>query len=148
MAMPVEFRKFTPRNSRDDLTRRLEQAPEAHAEALLSAYDLLQKMHEKGLIDIANGLLSAGDTVVDRAVDVASSRQAVTALRVALMFSNLLVSLDPDKIHALLTTSDAEPPSLLTIGKQAMSADARMGMGAALGLLSVFGEALRKQKSS
>ena len=57
MAMPVEFREFTPRNSRNDLMRRLEQAPEEHAEALLAAYDLLQRMHEKGLVDIASGLV-------------------------------------------------------------------------------------------
>ncbi len=47
--------------------RKLEQAPEEHAEALLSAYDLLQRMHEKGLIELASGLLSASETVVDRA---------------------------------------------------------------------------------
>ena len=64
MAMPVSFREFTPRNSRDDLLRRLEQAPAEHVEALLAAYDLLERLHETGLLDTANGLLSAGETVV------------------------------------------------------------------------------------
>ena len=57
MAIAVEFREFTPKNSRNDLIRRLEVAPEKHAEAILAAYELLQRLHEKGLIDIANGLL-------------------------------------------------------------------------------------------
>jgi uncharacterized protein YjgD (DUF1641 family) len=148
MATPVEFRTFTPRNSRDDLMRRLEQAPEEHAEALLSAYDLLQRMHEKGLIDVANGLLSASETVVDRAVDVVSSKQAVTALRVVLMMSNLLNSLDPNRLHALLSPSESKAPSLWTIAKETMSPDARRGMAAAVGLLSVFGAALREQESA
>jgi uncharacterized protein YjgD (DUF1641 family) len=147
MAMPVEFREFTPKNSRDDLIRRLQQAPEEHAEALLSAYELLQRMHEKGLLDVANGLLSASETVVDRAVDVVSSRQAVTALRVALMFSNLLDSLDPDRMHALLTPSASKAPSLWALGKRALGENARLGMAAALGLLEVFGAALRKTKT-
>ena len=148
MAAPVEFRKFTPRNSRDDLIRRLEQAPEAQAEALLSAYDLLQRMHEKGLIDVANGLLSASETVVDRVVDVVSSKQAVSALRVVLMMSNLLNSLDPNRLHALLSPSENKAPSLWRIAKETMSPDARRGMAAAVGLLSVFGAALHEQESA
>ena len=83
MAMPVEFREFTPKDSRNDLARRLEQAPHQHAEAILATYELLERMHETGLIDMANGLLSARDTVVERATDVVSSRRAVTALRLA-----------------------------------------------------------------
>ena len=98
MAIAVDFREFTPRNSRDDLIRRVEQAPVEHAEAVLAAYDLLQRLHEKGVIDLLNGLLSAGDTVVERAVDVVSSKEMVTALRIALIFSNLLSSIDPDKL--------------------------------------------------
>jgi uncharacterized protein YjgD (DUF1641 family) len=148
MAMPVEYREFTPKNSRNDLIRRLEQAPEEHAEALLSAYDLLQRLHEKGLIDVANGLLSASDTVVDRAVDVVSSKQAVTALRLVLMFSNLLNSLDPDRMHALLTPSEDRPPSLWKIAKGAIGEDARRGMAAAVGLLNVLGAALGGQKTT
>lgn len=148
MATPVEFRRFTPRNSRDDLIRRLEQAPEEHAEALLCAYDLLQRMHEKGLIDVANGLLSASETVVDRVVDVVSSKQAVTALRVVLMMSNLLNSLDPDRLHALFSPSESRAPSLWTVAKEAMTPDARRGMAAAVGFLSVFGAALGEQENA
>jgi uncharacterized protein YjgD (DUF1641 family) len=145
MATPVEFREFTPRNSRNDLMRRLEQAPEEHAEALLSAYDLLQRMHEKGLIDIASGLLSASETVIDKAADVASSTEVVSALRVVLMFTNLLKTLDTERMHVLLAGSQSEPPSLFALGRQAMSKDARRGMATAVGLLNVFGAALRKQ---
>src|SRR5215469_15145918 len=146
MAMPVEIREFTPQNSRNDLIRRLEQAPEQHAEALLSAYDLLQRMHEKGLIDIANGLLSASETVIDRAVDVVSSKQVVTPLRLVLMFSNLINKLDPDRIAVLLSAPEGKPPSLWTIGKDAMSEDARLGLATAVGLLKIFGSCLRQHR--
>ncbi len=148
MAIAVEFREFTPRNSRDDLIRRVEQAPVEHAEAVLAAYDLLQRLHKKGVIDLLNGLLSAGDTVVERAVDVVSSTEMITALRIALIFSNLLSSIDPDKLHAVISNAGKEPPSLLAIGKQAASKDARRGMAAAVGLLSVLGEALNAPKAA
>jgi uncharacterized protein YjgD (DUF1641 family) len=147
MAVAVDFREFTPRNSREDLIRKVEQAPVAHAEAVLAAYDLLQRLHEKGMIDLLSGLLSAGDTVVERIVDVISSREMVTALRIALIFSNLLSSIDPHKLHAVISNGGKDAPSLLAIGKQAVSKDARRGMAAAVGLLNVFGEALNAQQA-
>jgi uncharacterized protein YjgD (DUF1641 family) len=142
MATAVSFREFTPQNSRDDLRRKLEEAPDAHIEAILSAYDLLQATHDKGLLDLAKGALSAGGTLVDRATDVISSKPAVTGLRLALILSNLLAVLDADRIHALLTPSATNPPSLLTIGRRMMSSDARRGLAVAAGFLNVLGAAL------
>jgi uncharacterized protein YjgD (DUF1641 family) len=147
MAKLVDFRTFTPKDSREDLVRRIQEAPNEHAEALLAGYDLLQRLHEKGIIDLVNGLLSAGDTVVERVVDVISSKETVIALRIALIFSNLLSSIDPDKLHAVMSNAGRDAPSLLAIGKQATSKDARRGMAAAVGLLNVFGAALGKQQS-
>jgi uncharacterized protein YjgD (DUF1641 family) len=142
MAVAVNFRDFTPQNSRDDLVRRINQAPVEHAEAVLAAYDLLQRLYEKGMIDLFNGLLSASDTVIDRMADVVSSKEAISALRVALIVGRLLTSIDPDKLSAVLSNVSKETPSLLSIGKQATSKDARRGMATAVGLLNVFGEAL------
>ena len=147
MAVAVDFREFKPVDSRGDLIRRVEQAPIEHAEAVLAAYDLLQRLHQKGLLDLLNGLLSAGDTVVNHVVDVVSSKEMVTALRIGLVFSNLLSSIDADALHAVLAGAGKEAPSLLTLGKQAASKDARRGMAAAVGLLNVFGAALSKQQS-
>lgn len=145
MAIAVSFREFTPNNSRTDLIRKVEQAPVEHAEAVLAAYDLLQRMHEKGLIDLLNGLLSAGDTVVERVVDLISSREMVTALRMALMLGNLLNSIDPDELHTVISNAGKETPSLFAIGKQAASKDARRGMAAAVSLLELLGKALHSQ---
>jgi len=145
MAIAVTFREFTPNNSRTDLIRKVEQAPVEHAEAVLAAYDLLQRMHEKGLIDLLNGLLSAGDTVVERVVDLISSREMVTALRMALMLGNLPNSIDPDELHTVISNAGKETPSLFAIGKQAASKDARRGMAAAVSLLELLGKALHSQ---
>jgi uncharacterized protein YjgD (DUF1641 family) len=147
MAVAVDFREFKPFDSREDLVRRVEQAPVEHAEAILAGYDLLQKLHEKGLLDLVNGLLSASDTVVNHIVDVVSSKEMVTALRIGLMFTNLLSSIDPDELHSVIAGVDSRTPSLLDIGKQAMSKDARRGIATAVGLLNVFGAALNKQQA-
>src|ERR1700738_5185023 len=104
MTVAVDFREFTPVDSRGDLIRRVEQAPSEHAEAVLAAYDLLQRLHEKGLLDLLNGLLSARDTVVNH---------VVTALRIGLTFSNLLTLIDADALHAMIAEAGKETPSLL-----------------------------------
>lgn len=146
MAKAVDFREFTPRNSRDDLIRRVEQAPIEHAEAVLATYDLLQRLYEKGVIDLFNGLLSAGDEVVERATDVVSSKEAVTGLRLALILGNLMTSIDPEKVQIALSAAEhKEPPSLMSIVKQASSKDARRGMATAVGLLNVLGAALNAE---
>jgi uncharacterized protein YjgD (DUF1641 family) len=147
MAVAVDFREFTPQNSRNDLIRRVEQAPVEHAEAVLAAYDLLERLHEKGMIELLNGVLAAGDTVVERVVDLISSREMITALRMVLMLSNLMNSINPDELHAVISNADKETPSLFAIGKQAASKDARRGMAAAVSLLELLGKALLSQQS-
>lgn len=147
MAVAVDFREFRPVDSRGDLIRRVEQAPIEHAEAVLAAYDLLQRTHQKGLIDLLNGLLSAGDTVIKHVVDVVSSKEMVTALRIGLIFGNVLSLIDADALHATIADSGGEAPSLLALGKLAVSKDARRGLATAVGLLNVFGAALGKQQT-
>lgn len=144
MAVAVNFRTFKPDNSREDLVRRIEKAPIEHAQAVLAAYELLEQLHDKGILDIITGLLNAGDTVIDHVARLISSKEALTALRVALIFSSLLSTIDADKLHAVMADAGKKPPSLLAMGKMAMSADSRRAMATGLGLLNVFGEALEQ----
>ena len=145
MAVAVDFRQFQPVDSREDLIRRVQQAPVEHAEAVLAAYDVLQKLHEKDILKLVSGLLSAGDTVVNHVVGLISSPEAITALRTLLLFGNLLKSIDPDKLHAALHDSEKKEVSLLSLGKQATSKDARRAMATGVALLNLMGEALDKQ---
>jgi uncharacterized protein YjgD (DUF1641 family) len=148
MAVAVDFRKFRPVDARNDLIRRVEQAPVEHAEAILSAYELLQQLHEKGMLNLLTGVLSAGETVVNHVVGVISSKEMVNMLRMGLIFSNLLSSIDPDKLSSVIAQAGKEPPSLLAIGRQATSKEARRAIGVALGLLNVVGGALEKPQAA
>jgi uncharacterized protein YjgD (DUF1641 family) len=98
MAVAVDFRSFTPVDARVDLIKKVEGAPVEHAEAVLAAYELLQQLHEKGILELLTGLLTAGETVVNHVVGIISSPQAVTATRLGLMMVNMLGSIDADKI--------------------------------------------------
>lgn len=144
MAKAVEFRHFKPANSRDDLIRRIEAAPEEHADAILEAYDLLESLHQKGILSALNGALRASDTVIDKVTDAVSSKEAVNAVRIGLLLGNLLSSVDVDRVHTLLTSPEKKSPSLLSLVGQMNNEDVRRGMSVGLSLLGVFGASLAR----
>jgi uncharacterized protein YjgD (DUF1641 family) len=142
MAVAVEFRKYTPPDSRLDLVRRIESAPREHAEAVLEAYDVLQRLHETGALALVNGLLSAEDTVIAKVSDVVSSKQAVTALRMALALGGVLTSIDAESVHAAVTEAKTRTPSLWKLLRTACSKEVRQAAGLGLALARIFGTAL------
>jgi uncharacterized protein YjgD (DUF1641 family) len=124
----------------------VEQAPAEHAQAVLAAYDILERLHEKGVLDILHGLLSAGETVVNQVVNVVSSKDTVSTLRMGLIFFNLVKEIDPDQLSAAIGNGCDKPPSMLAIVRKLMSADARRGMATAVTLMNVLGAALERAK--
>ncbi|MCC6165495.1 MAG: DUF1641 domain-containing protein [Acidobacteria bacterium] len=147
MARAVDFREYTPRDSRDDLIRRIEQAPAEHAEALLAAWDLLQQLHDKGVLDVLTGALSARDAIVDRLTRLLALEDGVTTLRTLLIAGKLVSAIDPARLEAALSASARdEPPSLLALTRKAASTDARRGLAATVALLEVLGGALAKEQ--
>jgi uncharacterized protein YjgD (DUF1641 family) len=145
MAVAVDFRRYTPADAHIDLIKKLKSAPLEHGEAILQAYELLQQLHEKGFLELLTGVLTGGEAVLNHVVGLISSPTAITATRLGLMMVNLLGSIDADKISTALAAGSKEPPSLLSMGKQATSKEARRAMAVGLGLLTAFGEALEKQ---
>ena len=143
MAQAVEFRKFTPENSRGDLARLIREAPTDHAGAILAAFELLEKLHDAGLLSLASGLISAGNTIIDRVADVADSPQAVVALRAGLIFGSILNTLDADELHKAVQveTNDA---SLFRILKGLTTKESRQVAMIGVNLLNVIGKALSK----
>jgi uncharacterized protein YjgD (DUF1641 family) len=125
-----------------DLVRRIESAPREHAEAILEAYDVLQRLHDTGALALVNGLLSAEDTVIARVTDVVSSKQAVTALRMAMILGNVLTSIDADRVHAAVVEAETRTPSLWKLLRAACSKEVRRAAGLGLSLAQIFGTSL------
>ncbi len=80
MAQPIAFHT-TPRDPREVLRARLERAPADHAEAVLAAYEVLQQLHARGILDIVRSGLAAGDEMLDKVVDSADTPEAIRAIR-------------------------------------------------------------------
>ena len=70
MAQPIPL-QLPPRDPREELRKRLDQAPIAHAEALLDSYELLQQLRDHGIFELLRGALSASDKLIETAVDAA-----------------------------------------------------------------------------
>jgi uncharacterized protein YjgD (DUF1641 family) len=152
MAMPVPLKRITQPDPREELLKRIREAPIAHADAVLSAYDLLQRLHDTGTLDVLRGALGAGDALVEHVVSLLTAPESVTALRNLILLGKLLGGMNPDILHAVVDglpqvtaqTPAAEPPTLFALGRRATSADARRGMAAAVSVLEVLGRGLEK----
>jgi hypothetical protein len=146
MAQAVEFRKFTPENSREDLARRIREAPTEHADALLAAFALLQKLHDAGLLSLASGLISAGNTIIDHLADVVDSPQALAALRATLILGSILNTLDADELHKAMQIEEKDA-SLLRLFRGLTSKETRLVAAMGVNLMNVIGKALAKPET-
>src|ERR1700757_203130 len=95
MARPIPL-EIPPRNPRAELRSRLEQAPEEHAEAVLAAYEVLQELHNRGVLEIMRGALAASDEILEKVVDNARTPEAIRAIRNLLFWRHILGSIEPE----------------------------------------------------
>jgi uncharacterized protein YjgD (DUF1641 family) len=145
MSQPISF-KGRRRDFREELRVRLEQAPADHAEAILAGYEVLQGLHDRGVLELLRGVLGGGDRILEIAVEAAKTPEAIRGIRNLIIMLKLAGATDPDQLHAALDVGHKQAPSLWEIGKRARTDDARRGMKAAVALLGILGAALNKEQ--
>ena len=145
MSQPISF-KTRRRDFREELRVRLEHAPADHAEAILASYEVLQGLHDRGVLELLRGVLGGGDRILEIAVEAAKTPEAIHGIRNLIIMLKLAGSIDPDQLHAALDVGHKKAPSLWEIGKRARTDDARRGMETAVALLGIFGAALNKEQ--
>ena len=152
MANPIAFQPKIA-DPKVNLQRRLEAAPEEHAEALLVVWDLLQAAHDQGLLDTAHGLVTAKDTIFGKLAEAAKGPEGVAAIRNGIALLQVLASLDPevlDRMVRAMTAASKEhqaevaPPSLWQIAKRAMSEDSRQALSLMTLVVQSVGKGLRR----
>jgi hypothetical protein len=130
MSEPIPF-KARSRDFREELRVRLERAPADHAEAILDSYEVLQGLHDKGVLELLRGTLGGGDRVLEIAIEAAKTPQAIRGIRNLIIMLKLAGSIDPNQLHTALYGGDKQD-------------DACRGMKAAVALLGIFGAALKQ----
>jgi uncharacterized protein YjgD (DUF1641 family) len=151
MAQPIPFHA-PPFDGREALHVKIEHAPDKHAEAILAAYDLLQVLHDRGILDTATSALKAGDEVLGTIVDNVNTPAAIRALRNLLFWQKILGSLEPSWFKGLFqaipdglaraTAERDEPVRLWTVVRRMLSKDSLRGLTAAVDFLESFGRHL------
>jgi uncharacterized protein YjgD (DUF1641 family) len=156
MAQPIPL-EVTPRNPRAELRSRLEQAPEEHAEAVLAAYEVLQQLHERGVLEVMRGALAARDDILGKLVDNAKTPEAIRAIRNLLFWRRILGSIEPELFQGIFqaipegiaqaTAERDRPVRIFGLLRRAMSRDSLRGLAAALDFLQAFGRHLGSSAS-
>jgi len=151
MAQPIPL-DLSPRDPRAELQARLQNAPVEHAEALLSAYEVLQALHDRGLLEMARGALGSSDKMLTSFVELANTPESLRGIRNLIILAKTLGTIEPELVEgfarslpeALARTraSDADPPGFWEILKQFRSRNFRRGLVLVNSMLEAFGKNL------
>jgi uncharacterized protein YjgD (DUF1641 family) len=150
MARPISL-ELPPRDPRQELRKRLEEAPVEHAEALLDSYELLQQLHEHGVFQLLRGALGASDKLIETTVDAAKSDESVRAMRNAMILGKMLASINPEVLQCVAVAAGetlgcyqkpiVEPPGLFSLLNQFRHKELRRSIA----LINRFLESLGNQ---
>jgi uncharacterized protein YjgD (DUF1641 family) len=156
MAQPIALH-IAPRDPQRELNVRLEQAPTKHAEAMLAAYEVLQGMHDHGVLELMRGTLGGSDKILGQVVTVGSGPEAIRAARNLLLLVRALGEIEPALLSDLtravpkaLFQANAEenkPPGLFKLLSTFWNKDFRRGLAAVNDLLVAFGKNLSGRTS-
>jgi uncharacterized protein YjgD (DUF1641 family) len=148
MARPISL-ELPPRDPREELRKRLEQAPVEHAEALLDSWELLQQLHDHGVLELLRGALGASNKLIETAVDAAKSDESVRAIRNAVILSKMLGSIDPEVLQGIAVAVTetmgsyekpaAEPPGIFSLLIQFRRKEVRRSIALANKFLGALG---------
>jgi uncharacterized protein YjgD (DUF1641 family) len=152
VANPIAFQPKVA-DPRINLQRRLEAAPEEHAEALLVLWDLLQAAHDEGLLDTAHGLVTAKDTILGKLAEGAKGPEGVAAIRNGIALAKILAAVDPDVLDTLASAMETaarehhreeKVPSLWELMRRMTTEESRRGFSFMTLVVSSVGKALKR----
>src|SRR5580658_10461185 len=156
MAKPIPL-EFPARDPRAELQNRLQNAPAEHAEALLAAYEVLQGLHDRGVLDLMRGALGSGDKVLEIAVAAAQSPASIRGIRNLLLVINTLGAIEPELLKTFMQIipetlqtmiKNPEPPGLWRLIQDFLwNQEFRRGMAALNTFLEVLGRNLPGEKN-
>jgi uncharacterized protein YjgD (DUF1641 family) len=146
MAKPIPL-DLPPRDPREELRAKLEQAPLEHAEAVLAGFKVLQALHDQGALDVLRGVLGGSDKIFEIIVETSKSPEVTRGIQNFLLLTKLFASIPPEVLTNLVNAvaaasnrSDTDPPpgTLQLLGKL-RNEESRRAIAVALDLLESLG---------
>jgi uncharacterized protein YjgD (DUF1641 family) len=154
MAAPILL-NLPPRDPREVLYQRLENAPNEHAEALLSTYDILQGLYDNGLLELVKGVLGSSEKVLQILVDTANTPEVIRGIRNLMVLAKIADALQPEMLEglaravpdALARAKTDKPLGPIGLAGKALNSDTRRALTVLTTLLESLGKSLGPAKS-
>ncbi|MCU1261845.1 MAG: hypothetical protein JWO80_4730 [Bryobacterales bacterium] len=148
MAQPITFRPI--QNGAAPIGAGLPAAAGEHADAVQSAYELLQLLHDRGVLDLLRGLLGAGDQLIDTLVEAVDTPESIRAIRNLLVLTKVLGSIPPETLTGLVQAAtegavrekSRKAPGFFELFRRLRSEDSRRALGVTLDLVESVGKSL------
>ena len=149
MARPIAA-DLPKRDPQEELRSQLERAPAEHAEALLAGLEVLQGLHDRGVLELLRGVLGGGDKILEIAIEAAKTPEAIRVIRNLLIMIKIFGAVDPELLMKLAdAASDAfvdeskaqesKPPGLWAILRIFRSPNLRRGLAVMSSELEAWG---------
>ena len=147
MAQPIPL-TLVPKGV--DPAERLTEALDKHTEAILSALELLQLLHDRGVLDLLRGLVGAGDQLVGILTAAAGTPESLRGMRNFILLTKFFASIPPDVLNSLVRAASEgaerekaqRAPGVLQLLRRAGSENSRHAIAVTLDLLESVGKAL------
>jgi uncharacterized protein YjgD (DUF1641 family) len=148
MAQPIAF--HAPAKPAPANMERLRNAPAEHAEAFLSGYELLQLLHDRGVLNLLRGLVGGGDQLIGTIAAAVDTPESIRAIRNFLLITKFFANIPPGVLISLVDTVSAgaerekthKAPGLLSLLLRLRNEDSRHAASVALDLLEGLGKGL------
>jgi len=151
MAQPIPL-ELPTRDPRAELQSRLLTAPVEHAEALLAAYEVLQGLHDRGVLELLRGTLGSGDKLLEIVVEAAKTPESIRGIRNFMILARILGAAEPELVEAfarslpeaiaLTKAYEAKPAGFWGILKKFKNRNFRRGLVLVNSMLEAFGRNL------
>jgi uncharacterized protein YjgD (DUF1641 family) len=133
-----------------DPAERLEDALDKHTDAIVSALELLQLLHDRGVLDLLRGLVGAGDQLVGILTAAAGTPESLRGMRNFILLTKFFASIPPDVLNSLVRAASEgaerekaqRAPGVLQLLRRAGSENSRHAIAVTLDLLESVGKAL------
>ena len=148
MAQPISL--LPPHQNGAGVDRHLSEAPQMHADAILSALELLQLLHDRGVLDLLRGVVSAGDQLIETLTVAVDNPESLRAIRNFILLTKFFASIPPDVLNSLVRAAaegaerekEQRAPGVLQLLRRAGSENSRHAIAVTLDLLESVGKAL------
>jgi uncharacterized protein YjgD (DUF1641 family) len=149
MAKPIAL-ELLKRDPQEELRSRLEKAPDEHAEALLAGFEVLQALHDQGILELLRGVLGGGNKILEIVVDASKTPEAIRGIRNLVIMTKIVGSIDPellkkfaeavpDVLVGAAKAQETQPPGFWEGFRILRSKNLRRGLAAVNNVLEALG---------